>query len=71
MTRAWLLLIHGTIQPHGSAESANAFLDACVELWQGRILRLFYSPERFMSAQAKTEFLEPDPTPFPATNESQ
>jgi len=71
MTQAWLRLIHGTIQRHGPAESADAFFDAHPELWQSKILRLFYSPERFMSAQAKTEYLEPDLTPFPVTKESQ
>ena len=71
MTRAWLRLIHGTIQRYGTAQNAGAFFNAHPELWQSKILRLFYSPERFMSAQAKSEYLEPDLTAFPAMKESQ
>jgi ribosomal protein S18 acetylase RimI-like enzyme len=70
MTQAWLRLIHATLCEYGAAESADAFYDAHPELSQVKTLRLFYSRERFMSAAAKTELVEPDLAPLPRSGRS-
>ncbi|MEM9586057.1 MAG: hypothetical protein AAGA03_02145 [Planctomycetota bacterium] len=65
MTQAWLHLVQFALKQYGASENADAFCDDHPELSQKKTLRLFYSPERFMSAEAKTSFVEPDLTPFP------
>jgi ribosomal protein S18 acetylase RimI-like enzyme len=67
MTQAWLRLINVVLCEYGPAESADAFCEAHPELSQVKTLRLFYSRERFMSARAKSEFVEPDLAPLPWT----
>jgi len=62
MTMAWLHIIHATVQVYGPRETADEFVDFHPQLGQKKILRLFYSPDLFMSPQAKREFLEPDLT---------
>lgn len=65
MTMAWLHVIHATIQVYGQRATADEFFDFHPQLGQKKILRLFYSPELFMSPEAKREFVEPDLTPLP------
>jgi GNAT superfamily N-acetyltransferase len=65
MTQAWLRLVDFALRENGPAESADHFFDAHPELWQSKTLRLFYSRDRFMSAEAKQKFIEPDLAPFP------
>lgn len=65
MTQAWMRLVELVLKEYGAAESADHFFDAHPELSQKKTLRLFYSRERFMSAEAKQKFVEPDLAPFP------
>ena len=65
MTQAWLRLIYLALSEYGPAASADEFFDQHPELSQKKTLRLFYSRERFMSLQAKAEFIEPDLAPLP------
>jgi len=65
MTGAWLRLVDVTLRQFGAAESADAFLDAQTQLNGKRVLLLFYSRERIMSAEAKCVFVEPDLAPLP------
>jgi hypothetical protein len=65
MTIAWLRLVEVVLQEYGPEETADAFCDAHPELSQKKTLRLFYSKERFMSAEAKAVFVEPDLAPLP------
>jgi len=65
MTMAWLHIIHATIQVYGPRATADEFFDFHPQLGQKKILRLFYSPELFMSPAAKREFVAPDLTPLP------
>jgi predicted enzyme related to lactoylglutathione lyase len=67
MTQAWLRLVDFVLRQYGPAESADDFFDAHPELWQSKTLRLFYSREQFMSAEAKTRFVEPDLAPLPVS----
>ncbi len=67
MTQAWVRIIHATLCEYGPAENADAFYEQHPQLSQKRNLRLFYSRERFVSWQAKREFLEPDLTTLPAS----
>lgn len=59
-TRAWLTLIDVVLREYWSAVSADAFFEQHPELWRTKVLRLFYSRERFTSAEAKAGFVEPD-----------
>ena len=65
ITQAWLQLVHTTLQQFGQAESANDFLDAQSQLGQKRVILLFYSRDRIMSAEAKASFIPPDLAPLP------
>lgn len=65
MTQAWLRLVDFVLKQYGPENTADGFFDAHPELWQAKVLRLFYSRERFMSAEAKRQFLEPDIVPLP------
>jgi hypothetical protein len=65
MTQAWLRIIHTTIQEYGPRTTADDFFDFHPQLGQKKILRLFYSAERFMSPLAKREFVPPDLTNLP------
>ena len=66
MTQAWLRIIHTTIQEYGQRATADEFFDLHPQLGQKKILRLFYSPDLFMSPRAKREFVEPDLTALPS-----
>ncbi len=44
---------------------ADAFCDAHPQLMNKHALRFFYSPERRMHPDAKTQFVEPDLAPLP------
>lgn len=65
MTIAWLRLVHLTLCEYGPAASADAFYEDHPELSQKKTLRLFYSRDRFTSAEAKATFVEPDLAPLP------
>jgi len=65
MTQAWLQLVHTTLCQFGPAASADAFFDAQTQLNEKRVLRLFYSRDRIMSAEAKATFIAPDLAPLP------
>lgn len=65
ITQAWLRLVHVMAQRSGPFDTADAFLDANSYLCNKRLLRLFYSRERIMSAEAKAGFIEPDLTALP------
>jgi hypothetical protein len=65
MTQAWVRLVHLTLCEYGPGETADAFFEQHPQLSQKKVLRFFYSRERFMSPQAKVEFLEPDLAPLP------
>ena len=65
MTQAWLRLVHAMLCEYGPKETADEFCEAHPELSQKKTLRLFYSAERFVSAEAKANFVEPDLTALP------
>jgi hypothetical protein len=71
MTGAWLRLVYFTLCDRGPADTADAFYEANPQLWQKAVLRFFYTPERFMSRQAKIEYLEADVTPLPRSREER
>ncbi|RYD46446.1 MAG: hypothetical protein EOP83_29675 [Verrucomicrobiaceae bacterium] len=65
MTCAWFQLVHTTLNQFGPATSADAFFDVQTQLNGKRALLLFYSRDRIMSAEAKTNFIPPDLAPLP------
>jgi hypothetical protein len=70
MTQAWLQLVHATMCEYGPAQSADEFVHQHPQLTQKTILRLFYSRERILSAEAKVSFVEPDLAPLPRSRRS-
>jgi len=70
MTQAWMHLVYFTLCEYGPAENADAFFDQHPQFWGKKALRFFYTKERFVTAQAKTEFVEPDITPFPKSKKA-
>jgi hypothetical protein len=65
MTQAWVRLVHLALCEYGPSETADSFFEQHPELSQKKVLRLFYTRDRFMSPQAKAVFLEPDLAPLP------
>jgi len=65
MTQAWMHLVYFTLCEYGPADDAEAFYEQSPQLQQKKILRFFYTKERFTSPEAKAGFLEPDIIPFP------
>lgn len=65
LTQAWMRLVHFTLCEYGPSTNADDFFDQHPQLWQMKVLRLFYSPEHMMSAEAKASFVEPDITGLP------
>jgi hypothetical protein len=70
MTQAWLRIIHTTMHEYGQRATADEFFDFHPQLSQKKILRLFYSPDLFMSLRAKHEFVEPDLTSLPRNRDA-
>ncbi|SRR5581483_2834994 len=68
MTQAWVRLVHLALCEYGPAETAEKFFEQHPELSQKKVLRLFYSRDRFMSPQAKAGFVEPDLAPLPRSS---
>ena len=67
MTRAWLSLVQFVLCEYGPSTDADEFYEQHPELSQKKTLRLFYSKERLMSADARNNFCEPDLTQFPVS----
>ena len=67
MTQAWVRIIHAMLCEYGPAENADAFYKQHPQLSQKKILRLFYSRERFVSWEAKRAFREPDLASLPTS----
>lgn len=82
MTVAWLHIVAAMIAEYGptgaimpgaprilepDAPPSLEFLAAQTQLQEKKLLRLFYSRERFLSPEAKYRFIPPDLTPLPGT----
>lgn len=80
MTVAWLHLVAAMVAEYGAtgavfpdsppllgpgAPASLEFLEAQPQLREKKLLRLFYSRERFCSPEAKYSFLPPDLAPLP------
>jgi hypothetical protein len=70
MTQAWLRLVYFTLCEYGPAEHAESFYEQHPQLWGVKVLRFYYTKERFTSAEAKAEFLAPDIAPLPQSKKS-
>ena len=67
-TVAFLRLVDATMRAYGGVmptADSHAFCEMHPQLLHKHILRLFYSPQRRMHPQAKTQFVEPDLTALP------
>lgn len=80
MTIAWLHLVAAMLAEYGPTGAISAgsppllgpdappsqeFLEAQPQLREKKLLRLFYSRDRFCSPEAKYDFVLPDLTPLP------
>ena len=70
MTQAWLRLVYFILCEYGPAETADAFIEQHPELSQKRILRFFYSKNRFQTLEAKAQFVEPDLASLPVSQKN-
>ncbi len=67
-THAMLHLVAATMHAYAKTHpvtDGNSFCDMHPQLMTKHALRLFYSPQRRMHPQAKTQFIEPDLAPLP------
>lgn len=65
VTVAWTRIVAATIRTQGPAADSRAFCEAQPQLGSKKLLRLFYTPARITSPEAKTGFVEPDISPLP------
>jgi transketolase len=70
MTQAWMHLVYFTLCEYGTATDADAFYEQHPQLWGMKALRFYYTKERFLTHEAKTQFVTPDITPFPKSKKS-
>lgn len=66
MTRFWLELIRFTVSTRGPAATADDFADQNPQLLEQKVVRFFYSRDRFVSETARHTYLNPDLTDLPA-----
>lgn len=64
-TVAWLRLVAFTLAEYGPGHDSEDFLTAQPQLTHKQVLRFFYSPGRFLTAEARQSFVEPDLAPLP------
>lgn len=65
LTVAWARLVASAIAAHGPYPNSNEFCDRNPHLLRRTLLRVFYSPGRIFTPEAKSGFVEPDLTPLP------
>jgi hypothetical protein len=65
LTMFWLRVIQMSLQEYGPRATADEFFEFHTQLGEKKIHRLFYSSDLFMTARAKSEFVEPDLTSLP------
>ncbi|MGH7244629.1 MAG: hypothetical protein ACREJD_14550 [Phycisphaerales bacterium] len=60
LTIAWMRVIDGTMKSYGSLGSPDELLAQHPHLLCVTLLRLFYTRDRIMSAEARASWVEPD-----------
>jgi len=65
LTEAWLRLVADAMRRQGAADSSEEFLDAQTYLDARTLMRLFYSKEQLVTAEAKISFVPADLRPLP------
>ncbi|HTQ40513.1 MAG TPA: hypothetical protein VMJ32_15920 [Pirellulales bacterium] len=70
LTQAWMRLVYFTLCEYGPVNTADEFVDQHPQLWQMKVLRLFYSRDRLISREAKQTYLPPDITKLPESKPS-
>jgi hypothetical protein len=71
LTIAWMRLLHATKAHHGAGLTVDQFLDQNPFLLNRTLLRLYYSKDRIMSAEARARWVEPDLAPLPTSPASR
>ena len=65
LTRSWILAVRHFMSRSDGNDSASEFIDANPALLNREILLTHYSEEVLATAEARTEFVEPDIEPIP------
>lgn len=60
LTVAWLRMVNHVLKNYGSAFNSTVFCDSQPHLLHNSLMRLFYKRDTLYSAQAKTQFVQPD-----------
>ena len=69
LTVAWLRIVDAMMKAHGPEADATTFLDKHTQMHSKVLLRLYYTRDRIMTAEAKSRFVEPDLAPLPGGGE--
>jgi hypothetical protein len=65
LTVAWMRILAATMAGYGPEADAAAFFEAHPHLLSKVLLRLYYTRDRIMSAEARAGWVEPDLAPLP------
>jgi len=60
LTVAWMRVVHSAMTSYGDEGGPDAFLEQHPHLQCRTLLRVFYSKDRIMSAEARAGWVEPD-----------
>lgn len=65
LTVAWMRVLHSAMASYGPESGPDEFLAQHPHLLCRTLLRVFYSRDRIMSAEARAAWVEPDLAPLP------
>ena len=60
MTRAWILAVRHFMESSAASTSADAFIESNPRLLDAKIMMTHYSAGLLLSAEARSQFVEPD-----------
>ncbi|MCB1043413.1 MAG: hypothetical protein KDC35_10760 [Acidobacteria bacterium] len=66
LTAAWVMAVFHFMNQRGPFRTFDAFIEACPELIDTRIMNTHYSTEQLGSSAARLEVVAPDRAPIPA-----
>jgi hypothetical protein len=70
LTLAWMRVIAAMMNAYGPCDGPDAFLEQHPHLTSRYLLRLYYTRDRIMSAEARRAWVEPDLAPLPRIADS-
>jgi len=65
VTRSWMRLVNAAIRENGCGPGFDAFAKGSPELFETKVLSLYYSKEQLNGSEARATWVEPDIQPLP------